>query len=413
VHGDLPEDPGGPEDDADGLQRGWLPPDDRLWRHPSEVARLGPPRRVPSFFETVVGGLQPGRTRHGALGAGVVGAVAVATTVVVVLALVDNRGATSSGARDEAAGIEVSTTSMTSMVLGRDVMGLVSSVRPSLVGLEPLDASGAAGMTGVVLPGGDLIVTAASAVAGATQLDVITANGRRQRGQVLGTDAHSGVAVVSTDGGMVPATFGDEDVETDDLAVVACMCSDSALASQHAPVGTAAGVGMVTGVDTGVSLEGGPELADAIEAELPLGPTSRGGVLLDTHGRVIGILDGQTVAGNDTLGVFVPAPLAESVALELAQNHRVEHGWLGVVCRDEGAGGPTVTGFLPGSPAAAAGLRGGDVVVAVGTQAVDSVADLQEHLYAVRPGQTVRLSVKRDGAGPTVVAVALAGAPAN
>ena len=65
---------------------------------------------------------------------------------------------------------------------------------------------------------------------------------------------------------------------------------------------------------------------------MPLGPTSWGGVLLDSHGRVIGILDGQMNLGNDTIGLFVPAPLAEGVALELAQTHRVDHGWLGVEC---------------------------------------------------------------------------------
>ena len=44
---------------------------------------------------------------------------------------------------------------------------------------------------------------------------------------------------------------------------------------------------------------------------MPLGPTSWGGVLLDSHGRVLGILDGEMSLGNETIGLFVPAPLAE------------------------------------------------------------------------------------------------------
>ena len=106
---------------------------------------------------------------------------------------------------------------------------------------------------------------------------------------------------------------------------------------------------------------------------MPLGPTSWGGVLLDSHGRVLGILDGQMSLGNDTIGLFVPAPLAEGVALELATTHRVDHGWLGVKCVDPlatsanpTARGAEVAAILPGSPALKAGLEPGDVVMAVG-----------------------------------------------
>ncbi|HTZ08938.1 MAG TPA: S1C family serine protease [Acidimicrobiales bacterium] len=408
AEGELPDDPAGLDDDEVG-PRGWLPPDDRLWRHPSEVGRLGPPRRVPSLFDTVVG-WPPRRVRGGALTAGVVGVVAMAATVAVVLSVVDTSsgGSPLSAGRDVASGVEVSTTSMTTVGLSRDVMQLVDAVRPSLVDLVPTGAGDEAGMTGVVLPGGDLVVTAASAVAGASHVDVVTANGRRRRGVVVGTDAGSGVAVVSTAGGMAPATFADEDIQPDDLAVVACLCRTAAAV----PVGASAGVGMVTEVGTGVAV-GGTDLADAIEAELPLGPSSRGGVLLDSRGRVIGILDGTTSSGDDPMGVFVPAPLAESVALELAQTHHLDHGWLGIVCSDQpGAAGATVTEFLPGSPAAAAGLRSGDVVVAVGPHPVASVADLQQHLYADPPGTTVQLSVVR-GEDPLHVSVTLASAPAS
>jgi len=143
---------------------------------------------------------------------------------------------------------------------------------------------------------------------------------------------------------------------------------------------------------------------------MPLGPSSWGGVLLDSRGRVIGILDGQMNAGNDALGVFVPAPLAEGVALELAKTHRVDHGWLGVVCSDEVNGGAEVTSIYPGSPASKAGLEPGDVVVAVGEHRVDSMADLQERLYTVPPGTTVQLAVER-GPGNAVINVTLADSP--
>jgi len=404
--GDFPDDPDGHDEGSDGVQRGWLPPEDRLWRHPSEIAELGPPRHASSYFDTGAGGWRRRRVRRSSVAVGVVGVAALAATVAVVLSVVDSPGLP---AALRAQGRVVSTTSMTTAVLGHDVTNLVASVRPSLVRLEPLAGTGTR-TTGVVLPGGSLVLTAASAVTGASEIQVVTADGRRHRGKVVGTDTHAGVAVVSTDGGMVPATFADENVEPDDLAVVACLCTAAAPSSFG---GAAAGVGMVTAVGTGVTVEGGPDLLSAIEAEVPLGPASWGDVLLDGRGRVIGILDGQMSNGSDTVGLYVPAPLAESVALELAQTHHIDHGWLGIECADQGSDGAMVTAFLPGSPAATAGLHLGDVVVAVGPHTVGSVADLQARLYTMAPGATVELSVERDGAGPLTMPVTLARTPAS
>jgi S1-C subfamily serine protease len=109
--------------------------------------------------------------------------------------------------------------------------------------------------------------------------------------------------------------------------------------------------------------------------------------------------------------VFVPAPLAEGVARELAQKHSVSHGWLGVKCSDQATGGATVMNILPGSPASQAGLESGDVVVAVDTHLVGSVADLQERLYTVAPGAVVQLAVERGSSHKAVVTVKLADSP--
>jgi S1-C subfamily serine protease len=411
--GDIPDDPDGAGDEAGSPQRGWLSPEDRLWRHPSEVSGLGPAGAGASYLETAVGGWRRRRARRASLAVGVVGVAAIATTLAVALTFADSKGATTALKPATAGGTNVlsaSTTSLTSMpIVGQDVMRLVASVRKSLVGLEPVGAKGQPRMTGVVLPGGQLVVTAASAVAGASQLDVVTPSGKRLLGHVMGSDANSGVAVISTQGGLAPATFADEDVEPNDLDIVACLCAEAA--SSSSPTDTAAAaVGMVQEVGTGIDLDGGINLVNTIEAEMPLGPTSWGGVLLDSHGRVLGILDGQLNVGDETIGLFVPAPLAEGVALELAKTHTVDHGWLGVKCANQGVPGADVTSILPGSPASKAGLKPGDVVVAVDTHHVGSVADLKERLYTVPPGATVQLEVRR-GSGDTLVSVTLADSP--
>jgi S1-C subfamily serine protease len=415
--GDLPDDPEGRDrDEVESPQRGWLPPEDRLWRHPSEVARLGLPEPLPPLLGGGSAHRRHAVTRRSSLVAGVMGAAALATTVAVVLTIVDTEtNSTLVRARsvEGSAPITASTTAMTSKtdmttVIGRDVTQLVDSIRPSLVDLQSPDANANAHWTGVVLPGG-LVVTAASAVAGASQLDVVTSDGKRHRGQVIGSDAHAGVAVIGTDvEGAPAATFADEIVEPDDLVVAACLCT-----SQHSPSNPpVAAVGMVRRVGTGVALEGGPPLVNAIEAEMPVGQTSRGGVLLDGRGHVIGILDGQMSEGDDTIGVFVPAPLAEGVALELAQNHHVAHGWLGVVCSDDLGGGASVAAVMSGGPAQRAGLQPGDVVVAVGPHPVGSVADLQERLYVMPPGADAELVIER-GTASMIMTVKLASSPGD
>ena len=419
--GENPEDPDGADDEVGAPQRGWVSPEDRLWRHPSEISDLGLPRSASSYLPAGADRLSRRRALRTSLAAGVVGAAAIATTLAVVLTFVDTKATSTALKQDTRAGtgsLPASTTSLTSMpVVGHDVVQLVASVRRSLVGLERVGSDGPAHMTGVVMPGGALVVTAASAVAGASQLDVVTSTGKRLRGQVVGSDAHSGVAVISTGGGLSPATFADEDVQPNDLDIVACLCDESTSSSPPSDGPAAAAVGMVQEVGTGVELDGGINLVNAIEAEMPLGPTSWGGVLLDNHGRVLGILDGQMNLGNDTIGLFVPAPLAEGVALELAKTHQVDHGWLGVECTDPvtpGSVGTTpgaeVTTILPGSPALKAGLEPGDVVVGVDTHPVDSVADLKERLYTVSPGTTVQLEVEH-GASHSVVNVQLADTP--
>jgi len=410
MSGDAPDDPDGHGDDA-GSAAGWLPPEDRLWRHPSEIARHGLPRSPLTPLVPETDGVRR-RPRRPSLMATVAGVATVATATAVALLVADTSGpGTDRTTSAPADAVTVATSSdVTAPVVSRDVQHLVQTLRPSLVELRPKNVSGAH-VTGVVLPGGALVVTAASAVAGASEVDVVTADGKRHRGEVVGADDHAGVAVVSTDGGLAPASFADETVGPGDFVLVACLCATapSALPS-HAATPDAA-MSTITQVGASVKVANDTSLVDAIEAEMPLGHAAWGGVLVDGHGRVLGVLDAVTTGpGSDPEGIFVPAPLAEGVALELAQTRHVQHGWLGVVCSDGSLPGATVTKVMAGSPAARAGLRTGDVVVAVGSHTVGSLAELQERLYTVPPGQPVQLSVTRDTSA-MVMDVTLSGSP--
>ncbi|MHB8330391.1 MAG: S1C family serine protease, partial [Acidimicrobiales bacterium] len=385
--GEFPDDFDSPGIEGTPGQRGWVAPEDRLWRHPSELRSAGV--RAPLKHAAITGVARRLGGKWPTVTAGVFGA-AVAASVAVAFTMADSPSNSAATGRTIAASdTSLVTTPLAAVAVGGgalpapvstspDVVRMVSAIRSSLVELLPVDSTSTTKqLTGVVLPGGNLVVTAAAAVTGMSQMEVLTSDGRRHRGEVAGIDTRSGVAVVRVADALTPATFADEAVTPPELAVTACLCGGGTTSSATAAPAVVA-VGMVRQVGSSTALDGGPSIIDAIEAEMPLGPSSWGSVLLDGRGQVIGILDGQQSVGDDTFGYFVPAPLAVGVAEELAATRHVERGWLGVVCADQpGGGGAVVTTVLPASPASATGLRPGDVIEAVDGHQLGTLADLQ------------------------------------
>ncbi|HXQ59487.1 MAG TPA: PDZ domain-containing protein [Acidimicrobiales bacterium] len=346
-----------------------------------------------------------------AITAGVVGVAAVATVVVVAFSFTDPQGAAPTS--HILASVETSLVTSTSSsevlsVAAPHVTEMVAQLRPSLVAIGPVRSGGVTRMTGVVLPGGNLAVTAAAAVGRASKVKIVTSSGQRRLVKVLGADPHSGIAVIGTGGGLTPASFAANVVEPGELAITACLCL---AARAKAANGAIAAVAEVRKVDTSAEGNGGTDLIDTIEADMPLGPAPWGGVLMNGQGEVVGILDGQQTAAQGGTGVFVPAGLAVAVADELATTHTVTHGWLGIACADvAGGGGARITSVMAGSPAATAGLDPGDVVEEVDSEPIDSMADLQASLYTSPPGTAVAVTLVRSGQDMTRT-MTLAGSP--
>jgi putative serine protease PepD len=351
------------------------------------------------------------RTRRFTVTAGVAGAAAVAAVVAVAaFALTDSLGASSSlhSVANAHEASFVTSTTVAPEVDASLIVKMMSALRPSLIAISPTGGSRTTHMTGIVLAGGDLAVTAASAVGRATVVEIVTSSGQRRRVRVLGSDPHSGIAVVATGGGLTPATFAEGDAAPGELAIAACLCGDAVAEAADDP---AAAVGLIRKVGTAATLSSGTGLVDTIEADMPLGPSPLGGVLLNAQGQVVGVLDARQSSGRDHTGVFVPAYLAVAVARELATAHKMEHGWLGIKCTDApDGGGAQITAIMAGSPAASAGLHQGDVVEAVNARRIDSLADLQANLYTTPPGTAVSVMLDRSG-HDMVATLTLAGSP--
>jgi S1-C subfamily serine protease len=395
--GDFLNDPDDAAREDDVPAPAWLPPEDRLWRHPSEVARHGRPQGGLDL----TAGTPPTarRDRRFAVTVGVVGAAAVATVVVVALTVTNTPGVKPATlAVASATNVSLATQPGAGGITSPLALQMVEALRPSLIAIRRAGGRRSTQMTGIVLAGGNLAVTSAAAVGSATHVEIVTSSGQDRRVQVLGSDPHSGIAVVSTGGGLTPAPFASGDVEPGELAIAACLCGSAAVATAADDPSATVAVGEVRKVGTSAVLSSGTGLVDTIEADMPLGPAPLGGVLLNAQGQVVGILDAREGTASARTGVFVPASLAVGVAHELATSHTVKHGWLGIACTDAPGGeGARITAIMAGSPAAAGGLHLGDVVEAVDSHAVDSLADLQASLYTSPPGTPVSVMLVRSG----------------
>jgi S1-C subfamily serine protease len=126
-----------------------------------------------------------------------------------------------------------------------------------------------------------------------------------------------------------------------------------------------------------------------------------GGVLLDRDGRVVGVL----TSGSDRAGVAVPISTAHDVADQLRVSGKAGHGWMGVSGVDaveRAGGGVRVTEIGLDSPAASAGIRSDDVIIAIGATRVTGMADLIAEVRALHPGDQITLRLARNGNTRTV-----------
>jgi serine protease Do len=149
-----------------------------------------------------------------------------------------------------------------------------------------------------------------------------------------------------------------------------------------------------------------------IQTDAPINPGNSGGPLINIKGEVIGI-NTAIVAEGQGLGFAIPINLAKWVADQLMAKGRVVRGWLGVIIQEitpeiaEAIGvkeGVLVAQIAPGSPAQKAGLKVGDIIVAVDGEKVREVRDLQFKIMKTPPGTEVTLTIIRGGKEQTVKA---------
>jgi serine protease Do len=152
-----------------------------------------------------------------------------------------------------------------------------------------------------------------------------------------------------------------------------------------------------------------------LQIDAPINKGNSGGPTFNLKGEVVGVNTAifSPSGGSVGLGFAIPANTVDSVVTALEHGGVVSRGYLGVqiqpVSQDiaDGLGLKSTEGAIvdeaqPGTPAAEAGLKSGDVITKVNGQAVKDAADLTRHVGALKPGEKVDLSFMRDGAEKTV-----------
>jgi S1-C subfamily serine protease len=385
-------------DDAD-VPRPPLPPDDRLWRHPSEMAQLGTGGTA-SFVEASrpSGGRSSGWSV--VIAAGLTGAMLAASAMVI-------SGHLGRRIVEKPVVEKVAVTPIVSAPMLRGDTGVTAIVRrlkPAIVRLDLTTARGSSTGSGVVFRDDGMILTSAHLVSDASKVAVRLSDGRRLDGEIVGLDPTTDVAVVDVDAtGLPVAVLGSVERLEVGAAALAVGCQ---------PGDGAASPSVTTGVfsDLSHSLDTGKGwLHGLLQTDAPVDSTTSGGALVDDGGAVVGIVTSWSDSSSDDagrLGFATPIDLAHRVALQLIDRGQAMHPWIGVqgtdLPGDESQvlgvhGGAKVQGVEQGSPAAKAGLDSDDVITEVDGQEVESMPGLAVEVRRHDPGDQVTVGYWRDG----------------
>jgi len=260
--------------------------------------------------------------------------------------------------------------------------------------------------SGFVIDNAGYIVTNRHVVEGADDIDVQFANGKQFKAQLVGDDAKTDVALlkIKPEGRLPTVPIGDSD---------RLQIGDWVIAVGN-PFGLAHTVtaGIVSARDRVI---GAGPYDDFIQTDTSINPGNSGGPLFDTHGRVVGIATAifSQSGGNIGIGFATPINLARAVLDQLRASGHVVRGWLGVSIQPLGPdlrqalglgeqSGALVADVTRNSPAERAGLKRGDVIVAMSGKAVVEPGALSREIAMMRPGSEADLRVLRDGKERTI-----------
>jgi serine protease Do len=406
------------------------------WNRPSWSE---PDSTPPHWFETATPVRERTATASNRRGAGA-GTVLAAALVAAVLASGGTVAAlTVSGALDRPAAAPAANQNANSATVKQPVtldessaiINVAANAGPSVVriyttGVDPNSAiqqeQDGVG-SGIIFDSNGWILTNRHVVAGTTDLTAQLKDGTKFEANLYGVDTLTDLAIIKVEAtGLPAATMGDSDgLKVGELVV--------AIGSPLGTFDNSVTSGIVSATGREITTEGG-DLTNLIQTDAAINPGNSGGPLLDANGSVIGV---NTAIAKDSTGIgfSIPINIARPMMRQALAAQKLARPYIGIhylklnaelakteslpakdgawVHADSTTGGPAVVAT---GPAAAAGVKDGDIITKIGDQVIDAAHPLDADLSQYSPGDKVVLTILRDGQTISVT-VTLGTRPAN
>ncbi|WP_193566064.1 Do family serine endopeptidase [Nitrosomonas oligotropha] len=254
--------------------------------------------------------------------------------------------------------------------------------------------------SGVIVSANGYILTNHHVVEAADEVEIALLDGRKAKAKLIGSDPETDLAVLKTDLQDLPViTFGQsQQVKIGDVVLAV---------GNPFGVGQSVTMGIVSALSR--SRVGINTFEDFIQTDAAINPGNSGGALTDTSGNLIGINTAIYSRSGGSLGIgfAIPVHIAKQIMEQIVQTGGVTRGWLGVSMQDmtqelaesfglEQPNGALIASVLKDGPADKAGIKAGDILIAISGKPLKNSSEMLNVVAALAPGETATVTVIRN-----------------
>jgi serine protease Do len=280
---------------------------------------------------------------------------------------------------------------------GQEVSRVVERALPAIVTVEARIGGRLVRSSGFIIDSSGSVVCAAEGVRMQPQVSLYLSEGEPVRARVVGVDNITGLALLRPEISLRLPALSWGDSERLPLGSTLILIGNRSGLEGSVTVGTLGGKDRV-----GVRRDN-QRVVLLLQFNGTVGSGEQGAPLLDSQGRVVGVMvgelasvEGAPVSPVAVVGFAVPSEIAQRVVNDLRTKGRAEHAWLGI----DYQGLPTgvvVRRVALNSPAQQAGIQVGDIITQFNDKPIRTASDLTRELYFAQPNQRITLTVRREG----------------
>jgi serine protease Do len=280
---------------------------------------------------------------------------------------------------------------------GQEVSRVVERALPAIVTVEARIGGRLVRSSGFVIDSSGSVVCAAEGVRMQPQVSLYLSGGEPVRARVVGVDNITGLALLRPEISLRLPALSWGDSERLPLGSTLILIGNRSGLEGSVTVGTLGGKDRV-----GVRRDN-QRVVLLLQFNGTVGSGEQGAPLLDSQGRVVGVMvgelasvEGAPVSPVAVVGFAVPSEIAQRVVNDLRTKGRAEHAWLGVDYQGLPSG-VVVRRVALNSPAQQAGIQVGDIIMQYNDKPIRTASDLTRELYFAQPNQRITLTVQREG----------------